>query len=200
MRDYDLIISARYYLGPKNDLGHHESEDDHCCFAWRDPALFEECDGKIHIFWAEKSVECGRIQTVIGHCVVEQVMANAAVRLLQPIRLSNEENITQAEVPQIIYDQAKQRYVLLCSTTGKDKTRVTVGEDNLSVNFYTAETLYGPFELCRTVLAQEDQRYPGALVQHANGCLSVAAPFNRSSSPDKIQTLPPLTRLVIDEY
>lgn len=192
-RDYELIQSKGYYLGPKTTLGHKDGEEDQCALAWRDPELFEDDCGRVHLFWAAKAVENALPKPAIGHALLSDLSTKPTADLLPPIRLSDESNITQAEVPQLIYDKRQSTYFMMVSTTNKRCNDQTDADGDLSVKIYGTDTLSGALELKRILLTNSDKRYPGTWVQHSNGRLSFTAPYNRASSPEKIHTMPALT-------
>lgn len=199
-RDYILIKSHGYHLGPQHLLGHKSGEPGPCGLAWRDPALFVDLSGRIHLFWAAKACINDSPVPAIGHGIVNIIKGalRPTITLLPPISLSDADQLTQAEVPQVIYDKQRKKYFMMISTTNKRFAHQTDADGELFVKLYTCEELGHCLVLDRILLEPRDKRYPGAIIQHQDGELSFMAPFNRANSPEKIHTMPHLSRLQLD--
>jgi len=109
-RDYDAIIAAGYYLGPKDQLGHKDGEDGGPIMAWRDPYTLIDNAGTIHAFWSAKvSPKTG----AIAHATLIETNRGFEIETLHPpIILPDGKSITQAEVPKIYYDVTSESYYL----------------------------------------------------------------------------------------
>lgn len=143
LRDYDEIIEAGYYLGPKSELGHKDGEEGGPILAWRDPYIFVDEAGVIHCFWSAKiSPTVG----AIAHAtLVENDICFYIDELHPPILLPDSDQITQAEVPKIYFDDIHGEYYCLISACD----RLYEGQENSEVTktlrLYRASSIRGPW-------------------------------------------------------
>ena len=105
LRDYEKIIAAGYYLGPKESLGDNNGEEGGPILAWRDPFIFTDTDGRIHLFWSAKT---GPKTPAIAHATIRQSDSEYFLETLHPpLSLPDADTYTQAEVPKIYWDEKR---------------------------------------------------------------------------------------------
>lgn len=142
-RDYDDIRKAGYYLGPKEDLGANSGEGGGPILAWRDPFTFVDDGGGIHMFWSAK-ISPG--EGAIAHVELEVDNGEYRIKKLHaPMRLPDGAEITQAEVPKIIYDKHNKLYYLLISACNRLRENQPDNEISKTSRLYKSNNLRGPW-------------------------------------------------------
>ncbi|MBL4853539.1 hypothetical protein JYT93_00660 [bacterium AH-315-J19] len=147
MRDYDDIIAAGYYLGPRDDLGANAGEGGGPILAWRDPFIFVDASGEIHMFWSAKILPQ---QGAIAHAVLEVRNEEYRIKKLhKPMTLPDGADITQAEVPKILHDKKRGLYYLLISACNRLHEDQKESEVSKTSRLYKSESLRGPWQFYR---------------------------------------------------
>ncbi len=139
LRDYEEIIKTGYYLGDKNKLGANSGEDGGPIMAWRDPFVFIDDKGEIHLFWSAK---ISARQGAIAHAKIKMKNNEFIIKkLYPPIKLPDGEEITQAEVPKIIYDRDESVYYMLISACDRISEDQPDNEINKTTRLYKSKSL-----------------------------------------------------------
>jgi len=143
-RDYDAIIGAGYYLGPKEGLGANNGEDGGPILAWRDPFTIIDDMGEIQMFWSGKA---SPREGAIVHATLEIRNEEYRIKKLHaPMRLPDGADITQAEVPKVIYDKKRGLYYLLISACNRLREDQPESEISKTSRLYKSESLRGPWQ------------------------------------------------------
>ncbi len=186
-KDYDLIRQAGYYLGPQQDLGDRHGEEGGPILAWRDPYIFIDGNGKTHLFWSAKSAP----QTpVIAHASIHKMGGKWQLEKLHPpIRLADDQDYTQAEVPKLYHDAKRDCYYMLVSSC--DRLCEGQADDTISkqLRLYKSLSIEGPWHS----YCQQGSRLPGleglfgASILEADfesGDAKIIAPYTEMAPPD----------------
>lgn len=143
-RDYEKILQAGYFLGPKAALGHKDGEDGGPILCWRDPFLFEDLDGALYAFLAAKR---GPLESAIAQIAIEEKDGEFVQKeILPPIELPDRGEFTQAEVPKIYFDTVQQQYFLLISSTDRLRESQPDSEVTKEHRLYVSDSLRGPWK------------------------------------------------------
>lgn len=113
--DYDLLVSRGYYLGPRESLGDLAEEADGTYMSLRDPFLYADDDGVIHVFFGAKAVLEQTIVRAVGHATFTDPEQLRAVEILSPIIVPDGDAFNQLELPNIFRRDGV--YYLVVSTT-----------------------------------------------------------------------------------
>jgi hypothetical protein len=113
--DYEQFISKGYYFGPKETIGNIDREEDGTFLCLRDPFLFPDKNGKIHIFYGAKAWKDGTIVRAVGHAIFKDPKQIHEVEILPPIFVPDGETFNQLELPNVF--QRDGKYYLVISTT-----------------------------------------------------------------------------------
>jgi hypothetical protein len=143
-RDYEQICAAGYFLGPRDALGCAEGEEGGPILAWRDPFIWRDLNGQLHLLWSAKVAPS---QSCVGHALVHwDGVSGWRAELQPPILLPANESITQAEVPKIYASTEDASYYLLIS--GCDRLHESQPENDVvkSHNLYRGPSICGPWE------------------------------------------------------
>lgn len=116
VRDHAAIMEAGYYLPALSRVGHNDGEGEGTILAWRDPFLFETPDGTLHALWSAKVTDA---VPAVAHAVVVQNGDAWSLDLQPPIRLPDEAEYTQAEVPKLSLDADTGDLVLMISACNR---------------------------------------------------------------------------------
>lgn len=143
VRDRKVIIEAGYYLPEEDGIGHNDGEGDGPILAWRDPFIFETHDGVLHAFWSAK-VEA-RIPAV-AHAILENNDGQWIAKLQAPIRLPDETEYTQAEVPKLCVDTDTGDYLLMISSCNRLHEQQADAEITKGLRLYRSASVTGPWE------------------------------------------------------
>ncbi len=199
-RDYDAIIAAGYYLGPKASLGSKDGEDGGPILAWRDPYVFIDTAQSIHCFWSAKiSAKVG----AIAHATLVKTKHGYAIETLHPpITLPDGKSITQAEVPKIYYDADSEIYYCLISACD----RLYEGQDDSEVSktlrLYKAGDLRGPWYSYRvgsSLLPGLENMFGASIIDtdFSTGVFKLIAPITEQAEPHQQLTFAPVQSLNI---
>ncbi len=194
-RDYDAIIAAGYYLGPKEQLGHKDGEDGGPILAWRDPYTFIDQDKRIHCFWSAKvSPKVG----AVAHATLVETHRGFEIETLHaPMTLPDGDTITQAEVPKIYYDGPNENYYCLISACD----RLYEGQDDSEVSktlrLYKSTSLYGPWESyrdCSPILENLPDMFGASVIETdlEAGVMKLIAPITECAKPEIQLTFAPV--------
>lgn len=139
-RDYDDILDAGYYLGPKSELGANSGEAGGPILAWRDP-FFVITENSIEAFWAAK---IGPAEGCLAHATIQEKDGMFQLKQLHPpIRLPQNDQTTQAEVPKIYGERGD--YYLLISASDRLYEGQPDDEVRKMIRLYRSEELRGPW-------------------------------------------------------
>jgi len=204
-RDYDAILAAGYYLGPKNKLGDKDGEDGGPILAWRDPYTFVDHNGRIQCFWSAKiSPKVG----VIAHATLTETASGFEIETLHPpMTLPDGETITQAEVPKIYFDERAETYYCLISACD----RLFEGQDDSEVSktlrLYTSSSLRGPWKSYRDgspILENLPNMFGASILEtdFEAGEFTLIAPITECARPEDQLTIARIQTMTIrpDDY
>jgi hypothetical protein len=188
LRDYDLIRSRGYFLGPRESLGSNAGEDGGPILAWRDPFLFHTPEGELHAVWSAK-VAASR--PAIAHARL-RVEGNAVVlaELSPPIALPDADLMTQAEVPKVYFDAASGDYLLLVSACDRRHETQPDHEVGHTHRLYRSTSVLGPWQAFNgtdSLLAGIDGLFGASLIRHnaSTGAITVLGPYSRNAGPER---------------
>lgn len=142
-RDWHQIRKQGYYLDVIDKLGNRLGEEDGPILTWRDPFIFVDDSGKIHLFWSAKA---GPRQGAIAHGILAGDDPGYRLeKLFPPVLLPDSEEFTQVEMPKILFDRQASRYYLIVSTCNRTFEGQTDDEVDKAIRLYTGESLDGPW-------------------------------------------------------
>lgn len=144
VRDNTAIREAGYYLPEPGVVGHNDGEGDGTILAWRDPFLFKTPDGTLHALWSAKVTE--RIPAV-AHAIVKKEGQHWSLDLQPPIRLPDEHDYTQAEVPKICMDDDTGELVLMISACNRLHEAQPDSEVWKQLRLYRSRDIRGPWRV-----------------------------------------------------
>lgn len=113
--DHERLVSRGYYLGPRETVGDLADEADGTYMSLRDPFLFVDESGVIHIFFGAKAVQDGAIVRAVGHAVFTDREQLREVEILPPIIVPDGHEFNQLELPNVF--RRDGFYYLVVSTT-----------------------------------------------------------------------------------
>ena len=142
VRDREAIIQAGYYLPEEDRIGHNDGEGDGPILAWRDPFIYETDAGVLHAFWSAK-VE-PRVPAV-AYAILEKDGNQWIAKLQAPIRLPDETEYTQAEVPKLCIDKDTGDYLLMISSCNRLHEQQSDKEITKGLRLYRSNTITGPW-------------------------------------------------------
>lgn len=186
-RDYDAIIAAGYYLGPRKDLGHQDGEEGGPILAWRDPYTFFDSDHRLHCFWSAK---VSPTMGAIAHATLIESASGFEIETLHPpITLPDGDSITQAEVPKVYFDIESQTYYCLISACDRICEEQEASEVSKTLRLYKSSNLRGPWESYRdgSPILEGLPHMFGASVIDADfeaGEFKIVAPITEYAQPD----------------
>ena len=194
--DYEAIIRAGYYLGPRDRLGDDNGEEGGPILAWRDPFLVPRRDGSIDAFWAAK---ISASVPAVAHARLTKDGDRFHCRLLAPISLPDAGDFTQAEVPKIYRDPAGEGYLLLVSTCNRLRENQPDEEVSKEMRLYRAvkpEGPWRPYQGGESVIPGVEHLFGGAFASFDKSAntATLIAPYTEMAR-DEIQLTfaPPLT-------
>lgn len=194
MRDYATIRETGYFLGPKPDLGSAEGEEGGPILAWRDPFIWKDDGGLLHLIWSAKA---SSREACIGHAIIERVRERWRALLQPPILLPAGETITQAEVPKLHALQGGG-FVMLVSGCDRLSETQPDHEVNKTHNFYRSDGFRGPWRPFGASSVVEGQRflYGGSLLDPIVNPQEVRmiAPYSERVDADRQLTFAPIQR------
>jgi hypothetical protein len=113
--DYDRLLENGYYLGPRETLGDIEAEDDGTFLCLRDPFLFVDDDGSLHVFFGAKAMRDGAIVRAVGHAILTDRTQLGHAEIRPPIVVPDGHEFNQLELPNVV--KRAGSYYLIVSTT-----------------------------------------------------------------------------------
>lgn len=143
-RDWQMITQAGYYLSDPDSLGHKDGEGGGPIMAWRDPFIFIDRDGAIHLFW---SVKTNPAEGAMGHATLRREGDSFHLdQLHPPITLPDSAQFTQFELPKLYPDPASGGYILIGSTCSRRHENQPDSEVEKMLRVYHANSLDGPWQ------------------------------------------------------
>lgn len=137
--DYDRLIASGYYLGPQETLGDLAEEDDGTFLCLRDPFLFADDDGSVHVFFGAKAVRKQEIVRAVGHAVFTDPAQLREAEIRPPVFVPDGHEFNQLELPNVV--KRAGTYYLIVSTTNL----AYIGQPDLhadkAVRIYRSDTL-----------------------------------------------------------
>lgn len=143
VRDRAAIIETGYYLPEEDRIGHNDGEGNGPILAWRDPFIFESPNGVLHAFWSAKVDP--RIPA-IAHAILEREGNQWIAKLQAPIRLPDEDEYTQAEVPKLCINTDTGDYLLMISSCNRLHEQQPDEEITKGLRLYRSKSITGPWE------------------------------------------------------
>lgn len=143
VRDREAIIEAGYYLPEADRIGHNDGEGDGPILAWRDPFIFETREGVMHALWSAK---VGPRLPAVAHAILQQNGDQWTARLQPPIRLPDEAEYTQAEVPKLCVNKETGEFLLMISSCDRLHEQQPDEEITKGLRLYTSQNISGPWE------------------------------------------------------
>lgn len=155
--------------------------------AWRDPFIFIDEEGRMHLFWSAKAAPR---QAVLGHALLG-VGDDGGVRhatLLPPTRLPDGEGFTQFELPKVFHDRRKGLFYLLASTCNRTDERQRDEEVDKRMRLYLSHSLDGPWQAWRaegSSLPDLDSLFGMTVLEtdFERGSLLCMAPYTDAAGP-----------------
>jgi hypothetical protein len=200
--DYQGIIDAGYYLGPREILGDDRGEEGGPILAWRDPFLFARADGSIDAFWAAKTAAT---TPAVAHARLIRRDGGFRCKLLSPISLPDGADFTQAEVPKVYRDPEGAGYLLLISTCNRLREDQPDTEVSKEMRLYRAVRPEGPWRPYRgdeSIIPGITHLFGGAFssFERSANTATLIAPYTEMSAARKQLTFaPPVTIDLRDE-
>lgn len=194
--DYQEIINAGYYLGPRELLGDDRGEDGGPILAWRDPFLFPRTDGSIDAYWAAKT---SATAPAVAHARLTREGDGFRCELLAPISLPDGDEFTQAEVPKIYLCPVGAGYLLLVSTCNRLREDQPDEEVSKEMRLYRAAAPEGPWRPYRgdeSVIPGITHLFGGAFssIGRSANTATLIAPYTEMATAEKQLTIaPPVT-------
>lgn len=191
--DYQKIISAGYYLGPRETLGDDKGEEGGPILAWRDPFLFARADGAIDAFWAAK---ISATAPAVAHARLTRHGDGFRCSLLAPISLPDGDDFTQAEVPKVYRDPGGAGYLLLVSTCDRLREDQPDAEVSKEMRLYRAASPEGPWRPYRgdrSLIPGTAHLFGGAFLSIERGAniATLIAPYSEMSAAENQLTFAP---------
>lgn len=184
LRDYDAITATGYYLGPREALGNNDGEAGGPILAWRDPFIFVDDSGVVHLFWSAK---VSPTIPTIAHATLRETRAGFVIdRLSAPLRLPDADKFTQAEVPKVYEDRARHRYFLLIAACDRLFEGQADEEVTKVQRLYVAPSPFGPWSphapAC-SLLAGLDQVFGASVLKAAfeRNEMTLVAPYTEQA-------------------
>ena len=146
-KDYRKITAKGYFFSPRESLGHIDGESGGPITTWRDPYVYRQPnqsqEAEFKMVWAAK---LDATTACIAAGLVEVSGTDIVVKeLLSPMLVPDSKEFTQLEVPKIYWDQACQRFYLLCATTNRVSESQSEEEVNKVIRLYFSDSDTGPW-------------------------------------------------------
>ena len=195
--DYEAIIKAGYYLGPRDRLGDDSGEEGGPILAWRDPFLLERGDGSFDAFWAAKTSSTA---AAIAHARLTRQGDSFHCQLQAPISLPDGDDLTQAEVPKVYRDPGGAGYLLLVSTCNRLREDQPDEEVSKEMRLYRAARPEGPWRPYRgddSIIPGIEHLFGGAFskIERSSNTAILIAPYTEMSDGEKQLTFAPPTQI-----
>ena len=201
LRDREAIIGAGYYLAAPEAVGSRDGEDGGPVMAWRDPFIFQDRDGQLHLFWSAK---IGPKAGAMGHGLLAQDGDGFRLeKLLPPVTLPDGDAFTQLELPKVYHDARAGTYYLVTSTCNRLDERQPDAEVDKRIRLHLSDSLDGPWtpwSAGGSVLPGLDGLFGMTVLQadFVDGSLLCAAPYTDAAGPDLRLTFRPCFRIGLD--
>lgn len=191
--DYQKIINAGYYLGPREMLGDDKGEAGGPILAWRDPFLFAGADGSVEAFWAAKT---SATAPAVAHARLTRQGDGYCCELLAPISLPDGNDFTQAEVPKVYHDPSGAGFLLLVSTCNRLREDQPDEEVSKEMRLYRAAAPEGPWRPYRGddgIIPGIEHLFGGAFlsIDRSANIATLIAPYTEMSAADRQLTIAP---------
>ncbi len=190
--DYKKITDHGYFLGDVELLGHKDGEANGPIMAWRDPYLLSH-DGQIHMFWSAKF---DSKSPALGHALLTETDSGFAMtKLYRAIAMPDGHEYTQLELPKVMYDDARDRFLMLVSSCNRIHEGQNEEESDKRMRLYTSQSLEGPWHECGhsgSTLTLAQPNMFGICVIDADyqaQTLRYIAPFTEVAGASKLLTL-----------
>lgn len=144
IRDREAICNAGYYLGSAERLGHKDGEDGGPILAWRDPFIYVDTDGSVHLFWAAK---VGSLKSALAHALLKEDGEEYRLdKLFPPVTLPDSDQFTQLELPKVYFDPDRNVFYLIVSTCNRLYEGQSDDVVDKSLRLYRSGSIDGPWE------------------------------------------------------
>ncbi|MDJ0919885.1 MAG: hypothetical protein QNI84_02055 [Henriciella sp.] len=197
-RDYDTIVRAGYYLGPRDSLGSDRGEEGGPIMAWRDPFIYVGETGQLEAIWSAKiSPNEGAIARAT---LVETSTGFELGELLPPVRLPSAESYAQTEVPKLYHDPTTAGYLLLISSCDRMYEGQPDSEVSKRMRLYSSRNVAGPwsaFRVAGSEITNDGLLFGGSLLnaEFKSGQLTFVTPVTEEAEADRQLTIGPLAKL-----
>ncbi|MCR9205187.1 MAG: hypothetical protein NXH75_11450 [Halobacteriovoraceae bacterium] len=183
------FIKAGYYVDSIDNLGKRTGEENNSIQALRDPFLFEERDGTVHIFWAAKTYDQeGKVISAIGHGKVHGFENPDSLEILPPLRPTDGEKFSQLELPNV-YQRSDGRFQWIIGTTNRQTEAQAEHETEMAVRTYISDSLDSdlkPLQDDSVLFYANDEKVYGAnLIQDFSKGVDEKNPVTRVFSVDE---------------
>ena len=142
VRDRAKIVDKGYYLSSSEQIGHNDGEEGGPITGWRDPFLYRDRNGEIYAFWSAK---IGPKQGTVAWAKVTVDGNDISLELLPPIRLPDETEYSQSEVPKICFHTPSGEYVMMISACNRMSETQPDEEIFKQLRLYKSSSLSGPW-------------------------------------------------------
>lgn len=199
----DKFLEAGYYVDTLQNLGKRTGEKNNSIQALRDPFLFEDELGTLHIFWAAKSFDDkGDVVSSIGHGIIHDLQDPKSIEILPPVKPTDGELFSQLELPNV-YQRPDGKYVWIIGTTNRQSEIQAEHETQMAVRAYLSDSLDGdltPYGDDSALFYANDKSVYGAnLIQDFTNGVDAQNPMTRvftvGESSDASFSLPPSFQL-----
>lgn len=143
VRDRDAIMEAGYYLPEADLIGHNDGEGNGPILGWRDPFIFETPDGVLRAFWSAKIAPR---TPAVAHAILNKNGHHWTLQLQPPIRLPDDGEYTQAEVPKLCLDAQTGEFLMMISSCNRLHEQQPDKEISKGLRLYRAKKVEGPWE------------------------------------------------------
>lgn len=149
IQDWEEIIGQGYYLDAPDNMGHNDGEGGGPIMAWRDPYVFIDFNGDVHLFWAAKTAP---LKSAMAHALLKKDGELYKIAsLYPPTTLPDADKFTQLELPKLVHDSDNGWYYLIVSTCNRLFEGQSDEEVDKSVRLYRSASMEGPWEAWGTV-------------------------------------------------
>ena len=201
LRDYESILDAGFYLGPKSLLGDRMGEEGGPILAWRDPFLVRDGSGVLNAFWSAK---IGPSVPAVARARLRETEAGVELdKLYAPLRLPDAHEFTQAEVPKVYFDEGSGLWLLLVSACDRIFEGQPDGGVKQEQRLYVCESLDGawrPAAKGGSVLPGTQHMFGSSVTRldFAHGKLSLIGPFSENAGTEKQLSFPPVRDIAFE--
>ena len=136
----EIFLQKGYYVEHLNKLGSEIGEVNGSIQALRDPFLYQEIEGKLHIFWSAKAFDNHQVVSAIGHAQMPDIYNPDSLEILRPIILPDGDEFTQLELPNVLR-LADGKYAWIVSTTKRLSEEQAIDQVMPRVRMYFSDEL-----------------------------------------------------------